>query len=110
MTNNCLQWTKLGELAGNGASTKNITVPDITEFSEILLTCGPAVIYETRRILASTLIPYESFIATVGADKSNGNHQAAYKSSHSVGFSIMSKTSVKLYANNSSSLVMLFAR
>ena len=108
--NNCLQWTKLGELAGNGASTKTITVPDITKFSEILLTCGPAVINETRRILASTLIPYDSFSATIGDDKSNGNHQTAYKSSHSVGFSIRSKTSVKLYANNTSSLVQLFAR
>ena len=108
--NSCLKWTELGELAGNGASTKNITVPDVAGFSEFLLTCGPAVIYQTRRVLASTIIPYESYQNEIGDDNTQGRFQAAYKTSHSVGFSIMSNTSIKLYANNTSSLAILYAR
>ena len=110
MTNTCLKWTKLGGLAGNGASTSTITVPDVTGFSELLLTCGPAVAYQTQRILASTVVPYYAYQSEIGDDNTQGRHQAAYKTTHSVGFSIRSKTSVKLYANNTSSLVQLFAR
>lgn len=110
MTNTCLKWTKLGELAGNGASTRTITVPDVTGFSELLLTCGPAVVYQTRRILASTVVPYYAYQSEIGDDNTQGRHQAAYKTTHSVGFSIMSKTSIKLYANNTSSLAILYAR
>ena len=110
MTNTCVTWTKLGELAGNGASTSTITVPDVTGFSELLLTCGPAVAYQTRRILASTVVPYYAYQSEIGDDNTQGRHQAAYKTSHSVGFSIMSNTSIKLYANNTSSLAILYAR
>ena len=108
--NTCLKWTKLGELAGNGASSSTITVPDVTGFSELLLTCGPAVAYQTRRILASTVVPYYAYQTEIGDDNTQGRHQAAYKTTHSVGFSIMSKTSIKLYANNVSSIAILFAR
>ena len=108
--NTCLKWTQLGELAGNGASTSTITVPDVTGFSELLLTCGPAVAYQTRRILASTVVPYYAYQSEIGDDNNQGRHQAAYKTTHSVGFSIMSKTSIKLYANNISSMAILFAR
>ena len=104
--NTCLKWTKLGELAGNGASSSTITVPDVTGFSELLLTCGPAVAYQTRRILASTVVPYYAYQTEIGDDNTQGRHQAAYKTTHSVGFSIMSKTSIKLYANNVSSCLL----
>lgn len=110
MTNNCLTWTKLGELAGNGASSKTITVPDVTKYSELLITVGPAVANQTRRILGSTVVPKVDYNATIGQDNNQGRHQAAYKTSHSAGFSILSKTSIKLYANNTSSLALLFAR
>ena len=108
--NNCLTWKKLGELAGNGASSKTIAVPDVTQYSELLITVGPAVAYQTRRILGSTVVPKEDYNATIGNDNNQGHHQAAYKTSHSAGFSILSKTSIKLYANNTSSLALLFAR
>lgn len=108
--NNCLTWTILGELAGNGASSKTITVPDVTKYSELLITVGPAVANQTRRILGSTVVPKEDYGATIGKDNNQGHHQAAYKTSHSAGFSILSKTSIKLYANNTSSLALLFAR
>lgn len=108
--NQCLTWTKLGELAGNGASNKTLTVPDITQYSELLITVGPAVANQTRRILGSTVVPKVDYNSTIGQDNNQGNHQAAYKTSHSAGFSILSKTSIKLYANNTSSLAMLFAR
>lgn len=108
--NNCLTWTKLGELAGNGASSKTITVPDVTKYSELLITVGPAVANQTRRILGSTVVPKEDYGVTIGKDNNQGHHQAAYKTSHSAGFSILSKTSIKLYANNTSSLALLFAR
>lgn len=108
--NQCLTWTRLGELAGNGASNKTLTVPDITQYSELLITVGPAVANQTRRILGSTVVPKVDYNSTIGQDNNQGNHQAAYKTSHSAGFSILSKTSIKLYANNTSSLAMLFAR
>ena len=108
--NNCLTWKMLGELAGNGASSKTITVPDVTQYSELLITVGPAVANQTRRILGSTVVPKEDYNATIGKDNNQGHHQAAYKTSHSAGFSILSKTSIKLYANNTSSLALLFAR
>lgn len=108
--NQCLTWTKLGELAGNGASNKTLTVPDITQYSELLITVGPAVANQTRRILGSTVVPKVDYNATIGKDNNQGSHQAAYKTSHSAGFSILSKTSIKLYANNTSSLALLFAR
>lgn len=108
--NQCLTWTKLGELAGNGASNKTLTVPDITQYSELLITVGPAVANQTRRILGSTVVPKVDYNATIGQDNNQGSHQAAYKTSHSAGFSILSKTSIKLYANNTSSLALLFAR
>ena len=108
--NQCLTWTRLGELAGNGASNKTLTVPDITQYSELLITVGPAVANQTRRILGSTVVPKVDYNSTIGQDNNQGNHQAAYKTSHSAGFSILSKTSIKLYANNTSSFAMLFAR
>lgn len=103
------KWKFLSELAGNGASTSTITVPDVTSYSEILLICGPAVAYQTRRVLASTVIPYERFASEIGGDNGNGRFQAMYQS-YSVGFSIMSNTSIKLYANNNDSLCALLYR
>lgn len=55
-----LAWIKLGELAGNGSKTKTITVIDTSQYHELLLTCGPAIEYQTGQILASTIIPIPS--------------------------------------------------
>lgn len=109
MIDDKFKWKLLNELAGNGAKTKTITVPDVTSYSEILLICGPAVAYQTQRVLASTVIPYERFVSEIGDDSRAGRFQAMYQS-YSVGFSIMSNTSIKLYANNVDSLCALFYR
>lgn len=109
MIDDKFKWKFIGELAGNGASTKTITVSDVTSFSEMLLTCGPAIAYQTQRILASTVIPYVRFASEIGDDNGNGRFQAMYQE-YSVGFSIMSNTSIKLYANNIHSLCALFYR
>lgn len=103
------KWKFLSELAGNGAKTKTITVPDVTSYSEMLLLCGPAIAYQTHRVLASTVIPYERFASEIGDDNGNGRFQAMYQE-YSVGFSIMSNTSIKLYANNNNSLCALLYR
>ena len=109
MIDDKFKWKFLGELAGNGAMTKTITVPDVTLYSEFLLMCGPAVAYQTRRVLASTIVPYERFASEIGDDNGNGRFQAMYQS-YSVGFSIISNTSIKLYANNNDSLCALVYR
>lgn len=93
-----LTWIKLGELAGNLSKTKTITVIDISQYHELLLTCGPAIAYQTQRILASTIIPITTWLA-VTTDYGNGAFQAAQSSKYLAGISNMSNTSIKLYAN-----------
>jgi hypothetical protein len=93
-----LTWIKLGELAGNHSKTKTITVIDTSQYHELLLTCGPAVEYQTRRILASTIIPITGWLGDT-TDHGNGAFQAAYSTTHLAGVSRISNTSIKLYAN-----------
>lgn len=93
-----LTWIKLGEIAGNHAKTKTITVLDTSQYHELLLTCGPAVEYQTGRILASTIIPISRWLGGT-TDHGNGAFQAAYSTTHQAGISRISNTSIKLYAN-----------
>lgn len=93
-----LAWIKLGELAGNLSKTETITVIDTSQYHELLLTCGPALAYQTGRILASTIIPITMWLG-VTMDQENGTFQAAYSTTHLAGVSRMSDTSIKLYAN-----------
>lgn len=94
-----LTWIKLGELAGNGSTlTKTITVIDTSQYHELVLTCGPAIAYQTRRVLASTIIPIAVWLAST-TDHSNGAFQAGYSTTHLAGVSRISNTSIKLYAN-----------
>lgn len=94
-----LAWIKLGELAGNGDSTKILTVPDTSQYHELLLTCGPAIIYQTRRILASTVIPISNWLGDID-DRAGGYFQAMYSNSdYMSGVSRITNTSIKLYAN-----------
>lgn len=94
-----LAWIKLGELAGNQSKTKTITVIDTSQYHELLLTCGPAIEYQTGRILASTIIPISRWLGGT-TDHSNGTFQAGYSTTHLAGISRISNTSIKLYANN----------
>ena len=95
-----LSWIKLGELAGNHTTTKTITVPDTSQYSELLLTCGPAVEYQTWRVLSSTIIPISRWDAS-SKDHSSGSFQAAYSgTTYQAGISKLSNTSIKLYANS----------
>lgn len=93
------KWTKLCELAGNSATSKTFTVKNLRNYSEILLTCGPAVAYQTGRILSSTVIPIANWNWST-SDYNSGAFQAVYDGKMYVaGVSRMSDTSVKLYAN-----------
>lgn len=95
-----LSWIKLGELAGNGGSTKILTVQDTSQYHELLLTCGPAVEYQTWRILSSIIIPISRWLAST-KDHSSGSFQAAYSgTTYQAGISKLSNTSIKLYANS----------
>lgn len=93
-----LAWIRLGELAGNQSKTKTITVIDTSQYHELLLTCGPAIEYQTWRILASTIIPITSWLRGT-TDQSNGAFQTGYSTTHLAGVSRISNTSIKLYAN-----------
>lgn len=94
-----LAWIKLGELAGNGGHNKTLTVRDTSQYSELLLTCGPAVEYQTWRILSSIIIPISRWLAST-KDHSSGSFQAAYSgTTYQAGLSRLSNTSIKLYAN-----------
>ena len=109
MENQKREWTKLCEIAGNQNSSKTFTVEDLSGYSEILLTCGPAVIHQTGRILGSTTIPIKLWNAC-NTDYSNGYFQSTYGSNTYVaGVTRLSDTSVKLYAN-SSTLAGLYVR
>lgn len=95
-----LAWIKLGELAGNHSKTKTITVKDISQYHELLLTCGPALAYQTWRILSSTVIPIASLNLS-SSDYTDGAFQAAYRNTeYQAGLSKLSNTSLKLYANS----------
>ena len=95
-----LAWIKLGEIAGNQSKTKTITVKDISQYHELLLTCGPAIEYQTWRILSSTVIPIARLnLAT--SDHTSGSFQAVYGGTeYQAGLSKLSNTSLKLYANS----------
>ena len=93
-----LTWIKLGEIAGNQSKTKTITVIDTSQYHELLLTCGPAIEYQTGRILASTIIPITRWLGST-TDHQNGTFQAGYSTTHLAGLSRISNTSIKLYAN-----------
>lgn len=94
-----LAWIKLGEIAGNHSTTKTITVIDTSQYHELLLTCGPAVEFQTWRVLASTIIPISAWIKS-SSDHSSGSFQAAYSGTkYQAGVSRISNTSIKLYAN-----------
>lgn len=109
MENQKREWTKLCEIAGNQNSSKTFTVEDLSGYSEILLTCGPAVIHQTERILGSSTIPIKLWNAC-NTDYSNGYFQSTYGSNAYVaGVTRLSDTSVKLYAN-SSTLAGLYVR
>ena len=109
MENQKREWTKLCEIAGNQNSSKTFTVEDLSGYSEILLTCGPAVIHQTGRILGSATIPIKLWNAC-NTDYSNGYFQSTYGSNAYVaGATRLSDTSVKLYAN-SSTLAGLYVR
>ena len=109
MENQKREWTKLCEIAGNQNSSKTFTVEDLSGYSEILLTCGPAVIHQTGRILGSATIPIKLWNAC-NTDYSNGYFQSTYGSNTYVaGATRLSDTSVKLYAN-SSTLAGLYVR
>ena len=109
MENQKREWTKLCEIAGNQNSSKTFTVEDLSDYSEILLTCGPAVIHQTGRILGSATIPIKLWNAC-NTDYSNGYFQSTYGSNTYVaGVTRLSDTSVKLYAN-SSTLAGLYVR
>lgn len=97
--NSSLIWIKLGEIAGNHNQTKTITVRDTSQYSELLLTCGPAIEYQTGRILASTIIPISRWLGGT-TDHASGAFQAAYSGTkYQAGLSRISNTSIKLYAN-----------
>lgn len=103
------KWTKLCELAGNGSTSKTFTVKNLRNYSEILLTCGPAVIYQTGRILSSTVIPIAIWNQSI-SDYNSGAFQAVYDGkTYVAGVSRMSDTSVKLYANTKT-IAGLFVR
>lgn len=103
------KWTKLCELAGNGGTTKNCSVVDTSQFSELLLTCGTAIENQTNRILSSIIIPIAMWTSNT-LDSSNGTFQAAYSgTTYQAGVSRISNTSVKLYAN-SRTIAVLYAR
>ncbi|RHP05610.1 hypothetical protein [Dorea sp. AF36-15AT] len=109
MENQKRKWTKLCEIAGNQNSSKTFTVEDLSGYSEILLTCGPAVIHQTGRILGSSTIPIKLWNAC-NTDYSNGYFQSTYGSNtYIAGVTRLSDTSVKLYAN-SSTLAGLYVR
>lgn len=95
-----LTWIKLGELAGNQYPTKTITVKNISQYHELLLACGPAVEYQTWRILSSTVIPIARW-NSASSDHSSGAFQAVYgNTEYQAGLSKLSNTSLKLYANS----------
>ena len=95
-----LAWIKLGEIAGNHSTTKTITVKDISQYHELLLTCGPAVEYQTWRILSSTVIPIAR-LNSASSDHTGGAFQAIYgDTEYQAGLSKLSNTSLKLYANS----------
>lgn len=107
--NNKYKWTKLCELAGNSSTSKTFTVKNLRNYSEILLTCGPAVAYQTGRILSSTVIPIANWNLST-TDYNSGAFQAVYDgTSYIAGVSRMSDTSVKLYANTKT-IAGLFVR
>lgn len=94
-----LTWIKLGEIAGNQSTTKTITVKDISQYHELLLTCGPAIEYQTWRILSSTVIPMDRW-NSASSDQAYGAFQATYgNTEYQAGLSKLSNTSLKLYAN-----------
>lgn len=93
------EWKKVCEIAGNQNSSKTFIVEDLSEYSEVLLTCGLAVIYQTGRILGSTIIPIKMWNAC-NSDYSSGYFQCAYNgTTYCAGVTRLSDTSVKLYAN-----------
>lgn len=93
-----LVWINIGRFAGNGStSTKIVTVLDTSQYHELLLTCGPAIINQTDRILASTIIPISNWLST-NVDDSGGAYQALY-ADYMSGVSRISNTSIKLYAS-----------
>lgn len=103
------KWTKLCELAGNSSTSKTFTVKNLRNYSEILLTCGPAVAYQTGRILSSTVIPIANWNWST-SDHNSGAFQAVYDGkTYVAGVSRMSDTSVKLYANTKT-IAGLFVR
>lgn len=94
-----LAWIKLGDLAGNGTPTKTITVLDTSQYHELLLTCGPAIVYQTWRILSSTVIPIAMW-NSASSDYTGGAFQCIYGGTeYQAGVSRLSDTSIKLYAN-----------
>lgn len=107
--NDKFRWKKIGELAGNQAPSKTISTFDLSNRTEILLACGPAVINQTNRILSSAIIPIVRWNSAT-ADATNGTFQSAYDgTTYLAGVSRLSDTSVKLYAN-SKTLCSVFAR
>ena len=93
-----LVWINIGRFAGNGStSTKIVTVLDTYQYHELLLTCGPAIINQTDRILASTIIPISNWLSN-NIDDSGGAYQALY-ADYMSGVSRISNTSIKLYAS-----------
>ena len=96
------EWKVICNMAGNLTSSKTVNVEDLSNYTEMLVTCGVAVVNQTTRILNSIIIPITTWNGS-NDSYSNGYFQCAYSgTTYCVGISKISNTSLKLYANTKS--------